>query len=122
MDKIKSYKDLLVWQKSMDFCEFVYLSSHSFPSSEKFGLTNQIRRAVVSIPSNIAEGFGRKSNGDYSRFLKFSYGSTLELLTQWEIAKRIKYLEEEAYSKGVEKAQEIERMLASLIRKVEDAR
>ena len=79
---LKSFKDLKVWQKSYQLCLEMYKVTGSFPADEKFGLTSQMRRAAVSIPSNIAEGYGRKTIPDYVRCLYIAYGSTCELETQ----------------------------------------
>jgi len=86
MSNIKSYRDLIVWQKSVDLVKNIYLCTQTFPKEEQYGLTNQMRRCAVSIPSNIAEGYGRNSTGDYKRFLHISLGSLYELQTQVEIS------------------------------------
>ena len=90
--KSRSYRDLEVWKLSIDFVKKVYQITHNFPASEKFGLINQIRRAAVSIPSNIAEGQGRNSTKEFKQFLAISLGSLAELETQLIIAKEIEYL------------------------------
>jgi four helix bundle protein len=87
-----NHKDLDVWKKSMDFVEIVYQLTNDFPDSEKFGLTNQIRRAVVSIPSNIAEGSGRKSDKELLQFVHIALGSLAEVKTQYLISVRLKYV------------------------------
>jgi four helix bundle protein len=87
-----NHKDLDVWKKSMDLVETIYQLTNNFPDSEKFGLTNQIRRAVVSIPSNIAEGSGRKSDKELIQFLHIALGSLAEVETQYLIAVRLKYV------------------------------
>jgi four helix bundle protein len=87
-----NHKDLDVWKKSMDFVEIVYQLTNDFPDSEKFGLTNQIRRAVVSIPSNIAEGSGRKSDKELIQFVHIALGSLAEVETQYLISVRLKYV------------------------------
>ena len=92
MSTIKSYRDLDVWQKSMDFVEDVYKALSNFPKEERFGICDQIRRAAVSIPSNIAEGFGRDSDTDFAHFLTIARGSLFEVATQLEIASRLGYL------------------------------
>ncbi|WP_430974578.1 four helix bundle protein [Sunxiuqinia rutila] len=92
MVKIASYKELQVWQESMNLVELVYKEVNHFPSNESYGLTSQIRRAVVSIPSNIAEGFMRKNTKEFIQFLHVSLGSLGELDTQMEIALRVGYL------------------------------
>ena len=79
---LKSFKELKVWQKSYELCLEVYRITAKFPKEERYGLTSQIRRSVVSIPSNIAEGYGRKTTLDYIRMLYISYGSVCELETQ----------------------------------------
>lgn len=80
------FKDLIVWQKSMELVRAVYAVSKSFPKDERYALTDQLRRAVVSIPSNIAEGSGRASNADYGHFLSIARGSLYETMTQLQIA------------------------------------
>ncbi|MFV0571508.1 MAG: four helix bundle protein [Xanthomarina gelatinilytica] len=92
MDKIRSHKDLKVWQESMDFVVMIYEITAQFPSNETFGLISQLRRASVSIPSNIAEGAGRKGAKEFSRFLYIALGSLSEVETQLEIALRLQYL------------------------------
>ncbi len=92
MATIKSYRELEVWQKSMDFVEDVYKALKAFPAEEKYGLCDQIRRAAVSIPSNIAEGFGRDTNAEFARFLSIARGSLFEIATQLELANRLEYL------------------------------
>lgn len=86
-----NHKNLEVWKKSMDLVEVVYALTLMFPDTEKFGLTNQMRRAVVSIPSNIAEGAARKSDKELIQFLHIALGSLAELETQYLIAVRLKY-------------------------------
>ena len=81
-EMLKNYKDLKVWQKSYQLCLEIYRITAKFPKEERYGLTSQIRRCVVSIPSNIAEGYGRKTTLDYVRMLYISYGSVCELETQ----------------------------------------
>ena len=89
---IKSYKDLFIWQKSMVLVTGIYTITKTFPASEIYGLTSQLRRSAVSIPSNIAEGYGRNSTNDYKRFLQIAVGSLYELQTQVEIACNLKYI------------------------------
>jgi len=90
---VKSYKDLIVWQKSMDLVQMVYQATKEFPREELYGLTNQLRRAVVSIPSNIAEGHARRSTAEFRNFLSIARGSLAEVDTQLIIAERLNYLE-----------------------------
>lgn len=94
MDKIKSHKDLKVWQESMDFVVMIYVITEQFPTKEAFGLTSQLRRASISIPSNIAEGAGRKGGKEFSRFLYISLGSLSEVETQLEISFRLGYIKD----------------------------
>ena len=91
MDKIKSYRDLQVWQRAVELAVHVYRVTEAFPKSEMYGLTSQMRRAAVSIASNIAEGYGR-SEPELARYLTMARGSLAELETQLEIAQRIGYL------------------------------
>ena len=93
-EKIRSHKDLQVWQEAMVLVTEIYRLSENFPESEKFGLTSQIRRSAISIPSNIAEGFARKGNKELIQFLYISIGSLSELETQYEIAKNLNYIKE----------------------------
>jgi four helix bundle protein len=101
LGKIKSYKDLLIWQKGIEITEKVYLITNNFPQNELFSLTNQIRRASVSISSNIAEGFGRNSTKSYMNFLKISRGSLYELETQLIIADRLNYISDNELLKSI---------------------
>ena len=84
--KLKSYKELIVWQKAYKLVLEIYKYTFNFPKTETYGLVQQIRRAAISIPSNIAEGYGRKSKTDYHRFLSIAYGSLLELETQYMLS------------------------------------
>ncbi|MDD4290129.1 MAG: four helix bundle protein [Patescibacteria group bacterium] len=87
----QSYKDLIVWQKAMDLVVAIYKMTENFPKSELFGITSQIRRSAVSIPSNISEGKMRLSDGEFRQFLKIAYASASELETQIEISKRLQF-------------------------------
>ena len=111
----ESYKKLLVWEKSIDLVECIYRYTHSFPEGEKFGLTSQLRRSAVSIPSNIAEGHGRKSDADFARFLRIAYGSSSELETQLLISFRLKLLPQKEYDEVIMKLTEIRKMLNKFI-------
>jgi four helix bundle protein len=97
MGEIKSYRDLRVWQRSVDFAAQLYQTTATFPQSEMYGLTNQMRRASVSIASNIAEGHARPTK-DYARFLAIALGSLNELETQLEISRRVGYLSDDAHA------------------------
>ena len=117
MGTIKSFRDLDVWKKSMDFAEHVYKEQRNFPDSERFGLADQLRRAVVSIPSNIAEGRGRGTTKDFARFLTLAQGSLNEVSTQLELAHRFGYLP--SGTGNYEVATEIAKMLSSLIKSLD---
>jgi four helix bundle protein len=118
MGQIKRYKDLLVWQKSMNLVTQIYEKSRSFPKEDTYGLTSQIRRCAVSVPSNIAEGYGRRTSGDYIRFLRIASGSLYELQTQMEIAKNLCYLPESEFQKMEVNSIELEKILSSMISKL----
>ena len=113
---IRSYRDLEVWQRGVDLVERIYTLTPSFPSEEKFGLTAQIRRAAVSIPSNIAEGWGRDSTKEYVRFVRIARSSLFEVETQLIIAHRLGYLNEDALKTSLQETEVESRMLLSLIR------
>nr|WP_050026247.1 four helix bundle protein [Verrucomicrobium sp. BvORR034] len=115
MGEIKSYRDLVVWQKSMALVREIYLVSRNFPKEEQFGLTQQLRRAAVSIPSNIAEGNGRGSNSDYVRFLQYSRGSLFETQTQLELCRDLGFLSDQNHNPLAALGSEIERMLNTII-------
>jgi four helix bundle protein len=116
---VKSYRDLIVWKKSVELVEDVYILTNGFSSSEKFGLTSQMRRSAVSIPSNIAEGWGRKRTGNYVQFLGIASGSLAELATQLEISFRLGYCGLERRNVLENKMNELSKMLFVLIRKLE---
>lgn len=118
MSGIKSYKELIVWQKSMKLVTMVYELSKKFPDDEKFGLTSQMRRCSVSIPSNIAEGWGRLSRKNYIQFLRISRGSLFELETQVLITKELNYINDSVIIENL--IIEISKMLNSLIKKLEE--
>ena len=111
---IKSHKDLKVWQESMDLVEDVYKLTSTFPKEELFGLTSQIKRSCVSVPSNIAEGAGRKGKAEFARFLYIAMGSLSELDTQLELAERLSFWkrDEEIFKR----VYYIKSMLAKLIK------
>jgi four helix bundle protein len=110
------YKELIVWQKSMEFVDWVYAILKSFPKTENYRLSDQLARAVISIPSNIAEGNGRNSKSDFARFLSIARGSLYETMTQLEIAKRQGYIDD--ITQAEEYANSIRKMLNSLITKL----
>jgi four helix bundle protein len=115
---ISSYKDLRVWQRSMDLVEKIYVLTSQLPSSEQFGLVSQMRRAAVSVPSNIAEGYGRQATGEYRHHLSIARGSVLELETQVLLCKRLKYFQTTASDSIGNEIAEISRMLATLVSKL----
>jgi four helix bundle protein len=117
---VKNYRDLIVWQKAMDLVTLVYQFTESFPQKEVFGLTNQVRRAAVSIPSNIAEGQGRNSNRDFRHFLSIARGSLQEVETQLELARRLGYLDEIDLINISESSCEVARLINGLSRALKD--
>ena len=112
--KIKSYKDLSVWQKAMHLVEECYRLTDAFPRNEEFGLKSQMRKAAVSIPSNVAEGNVRRSSNEYCRFLSFALGSSAELETQIELGRRLGLIPDEEAFQLTEDCQEVGRMLNGL--------
>lgn len=115
---IKSYKELIVWQKSIDLVKEIYILTKHFPADEIYGLTLQIKRAAVSIPSNIAEGYGRRSTKSYAQFCSIAYGSALELETQLLIAKELKLTSEEKFKNTDSLLNEVAKMLNSMLSKI----
>ena len=112
------YKDLIVWQKAMSLTTEVYSLTEKLPKEELYSLTNQLRRAVVSIPSNIAEGNARAATGDYVRFLSMARGSSAEVETQLLICVRLDYLSQEEIEATLSLNSEIGKMLNSMIMKL----
>jgi len=115
---IKTYRDLIVWEKAMSFVTSIYFATKKFPVDELYSLTNQIRRCAVSIPSNIAEGFGRNSRKEFKRFLQISIGSVFEIQTQLQISHNLAYINKPTFDNLFESSREIERMLSSLINRL----
>jgi four helix bundle protein len=116
---VNSFRDLQVWQKSMKFVTDIYRLTAKFPKEEVYSLTSQMRRCAVSIPSNIAEGYGRNSTSDYMRYLRVAVGSLFELQTQMEIAVNLGYDQFEIVDALKENGEEIGRMLGGLLSKLE---
>lgn len=114
MGDIKDYRDLIVWQKSMDLVVEIYKITEIYPKSERFGLVSQMQRSAVSIPSNIAEGYRRGTKKDYRNFVLIAYGSSSELETQVEIAKRLQYISQEQCGKIDQLLLEVAKMLNAL--------
>ena len=109
---MKRLKDLIVYQKSKDLVMSVYGILDSFPDSERFALSNQIRRAVVSIPSNIAEGMGRVSDKDQAHFLNIAYGSVMETYAQLDIAHDLGFINDEIFNKLESDIEEVSKMIS----------
>ena len=109
-----NFEKLEVWQKAVDFADLVYSSTRTFPSDERFGLANQMRRAAVSISSNIAEGTSRMSQTDFKRFVEIATGSLFEVISQAFIGHRQGFLNREAFSSLYSAAEEVGRMLSGL--------
>ena len=116
MSDIKTHKDLIVWQKSVTFVTDIYKFTRSLPDDEKFGLISQLRRAAVSIPVNISEGAARHSTKEFIQFLYISLGSTSEIDTLLQIVANLRFGKAEELSKLQQQAEEIKKMLTSLIK------
>lgn len=115
---MQNYNKLMVWSKAHDFTLYTYRLTSHFPKEEVYALVSQMRRAVSSIPMNIAEGCGRKSKADFAHFLTISLGSSNEIDYQFLLAKDLKYITEEEFHTAQLKVGEIRAMLISLINKV----
>lgn len=112
------YRELIAWQKAMDLVVEVYRATASFPREEVYGLTNQLRRAAVSVPSNIAEGQGRGVGGEFAHHLRIAIGSRQELETQVLVAERLGFLPKELAGSVLSCAEEVGRLLTGLLRSV----
>lgn len=112
--QINSYKDLIVWQKAMDLAQEIYRLTKSFPKEELYGLTSQLRRAAVSVPSNIAEGQARQGTAEFLNFLSIAQGSLAEVHTQLLLAQRFQYLQPPDAVRAAALIEEISKMLSSL--------
>jgi four helix bundle protein len=119
---IQSFRDLLVWQRSMDLATTVYRLTGQFPHQEMYGLVSQMRRFAVSIPSNIAEGHGRLSIGEYRQFLGIARASNFELQTQLDIARRLGFGDESEIEQAEGLSNEIGKMIYSILQKTTSAR
>jgi len=117
--KTQSYRDLLVWQRAIELCVAVYAATEHFPRTEIYGLSNQLRRASVSVPSNIAEGYGRLSKEQYRHFLGIAQGSNLELQTQLTIAIRLGFGEGRTIDAAMAFSFEVGKMLTAMLRSFE---
>jgi four helix bundle protein len=117
-NKIKSFKDLNIWQKGIELVENIYQITKDFPKEEQYSLSAQIKRAAVSIPSNIAEGFRRKHNKEYKQFLYIALGSCAEIETQLIIANKLNYIKNEKRKELIVLIDYICRMIMNLIKKL----
>lgn len=115
---IKSYKELFVWQRAMELVKEIYFLTKNFPKDELYGLSSQMRRAAVSIPSNIAEGYQRKNRKEYLQFLRISYGSAAELETQLIISKEM--YQNLDFLRAESLLNEIHKMLNTIFQKLDD--
>jgi four helix bundle protein len=117
----QNYQDLVVWQRAIELTTCIYKLTRSFPQDELYGLTSQMRRASVSFASNIAEGRGRITPGEFRQFLGLAQGSTFELKTQLLVAKRLKMEEERTLNEAESLSEEVSKMLGSFIEKLRPA-
>ena len=118
MNLVKTFEDLIIWQKSIVLTKQIYTITRKFPKEEIYGLSNQLRRASVSVASNIAEGYGRITRNDYKRFLSFSFGSTFEIQTQLIICIEIGIINNEDFNESMMLSKEISAMLYAIMRKL----
>ena len=118
MAKVSSYRDLIVWQKAMDMTESLYRIVKKLPKEETYALSDQMRRAAISIPSNIAEGFGRNSKKEYLQFLYIANGSVSELETQLMLCVRINYLKESEIQSILSLLSEIGKIIMTITKKL----
>jgi four helix bundle protein len=114
MSDVKSYRDLIAWQKSIELARKVYLFTKVFPKEEMYGLTSQARRAAVSVPANIAEGHARNHRKEYVQFLGIAKGSLAELQTYFVLSEKLKFVEPSQTDELVRDSEEIEKILAGL--------
>jgi four helix bundle protein len=119
---VQSYRQLIAWQKAMDFVAEVYRVTRTFPKEEMYGVTSQLRRAAVSIPSNIAEGQGRQTTGEFRQFLGHARGSLLETETQILLSERLEYLDHKTTEMLLNQAAELGRILNGLMASLEKSR
>ena len=119
---VQSYRQLIAWQEAMDFVAEVYRVTRTFPKEEMYGVTSQLRRAAVSIPSNIAEGQGRQTTGEFRQFLGHARGSLLETETQILLSERLEYLGHKETESLIAQAAEVGRILNGLMNSLEKSR
>jgi four helix bundle protein len=115
---VRHYRELVAWQKAMDLVEAVYVLTRRFPAEELYGLTNQVRRASVSIPSNIAEGQGRGTPQEFIRFLRIADGSLQEVETQLLVGQRLRYVDAAEVAPLLDLSAEVGRIIGGLLRSV----
>lgn len=120
--KIESYRDLLIWQQAMDLVAETYALTKTWPKDEVYGLTSQIRRASVSVPANIAEGYGRESRASYQNFLRIAQGSLKELETLLQVAVRVDIETKERVEPHMRKCESIGKLIRLLVRKLDEGR
>jgi len=120
-NRIRSFKDLEIWKRGIDIVETIYRITQPFSEKELYGLTNQLRRAAVSVPSNIAEGFSRASKKEYKHFLYVSLGSCSELITHMIISSRLKYIDNKLAEDIIDELEQISKMTMTLIKKINAA-
>jgi four helix bundle protein len=118
--RTRHFRDLVVWKKAMELAKAIYRETEAMPKSEMFGLQSQMRRASISIPSNIAEGHGRLSDGHFRQFLATARGSLFELQTQMELAKDLNYLSEDTAGSLMTQSEEVARMINGLLAALEE--
>jgi four helix bundle protein len=118
-DQIRDYRDLIVWKEAMEIAELVYSLTRAFPREEAFGLTSQMRRAAVSVPSNIAEGFGRAQRRTFVQFLRIAQGSLKEMETQAVLSARIGFLAQEGLSDLLPRCERLGKRLVQFVRALE---
>lgn len=115
---MKDYRELIVWQKSMELVKSTYVLINKLPKDERFALADQMRRSVISIPSNIAEGHERKSTKEYIQFLYIANASRAELATQLEICRMLEYLDNDVVDNAIRQSGEIAKLINSIIKKL----
>jgi len=120
--KAEGYRDLIVWQKGIEVAELTYQLTRTFPTDEKFGLISQMRRAAVSISSNIAEGQARHTTGEFIQFISHAEGSVAELSTQFHLAAELGFMDRESVAQPLALLEELRRMLNGLRRKLGSSR
>lgn len=118
---MRDFRNYKVWHLSLDFVEEIYRITDSFPSEERYGLSSQMRRAAVSIVSNIAEGASRSSEIDFARFIEMSVGSTFEIETQIIVAVRLSYIEQKVADMLIDSLKNIQKILNSLLTKIRNS-